>query len=312
MEAALYGPDGFYERDGGGAGRRGDFLTAPEVGPLFGAVVARAVAAWFDEAGRSEGFTVYDVGAGAGTLGRSLALAGSPHRYVAVDRSAVQRARHEGLESAASLPDGRLCGVVIANELLDNLAFDLTLDGRPFDAGQTWPERGLAPRQDRARQWVEDVLGRLQGRLVVLDYASTTASMTDRPWTEWLRTYRGHDRGGHPLDHLGEQDITVEVAVDQLPTVDQDTAQADWLRRWGIDELVEEGRRIWHERAHLGDLEAVRARSRVNEAAALTDPAGMGAFRVLEWTEVDEADGGVPQHALGPQRRADRRASAGG
>ena len=50
MEAALYGPDGFYEREGGGAGRRADFLTAPEVGPLFGAVLARALDAWSDGA----------------------------------------------------------------------------------------------------------------------------------------------------------------------------------------------------------------------------------------------------------------------
>jgi len=287
MEHALYGSGGFYEREGGGAGRRGDFLTAPEVGPLFGAVVARALDAWCDDLARPEAFTVYDVGAGAGTLGRSLALAGSPHRYVAVDRSAVQRARHDGLESAAALPDGPLEGVVIANELLDNLPFDLRLDGEPFDPTEDWPEIGLAPQQDRALAWVEDVLGRLHGRLVVLDYCSTTTSMAARPWTEWLRTYRGHDRGGHPMDHLGEQDITAEVAFDQLPTPDEDTSQADWLRRWGIDDLVEEGRRIWHERAHLGDLEAIRARSRVNEADALTDPTGMGSFRVLEWSVVE-------------------------
>ncbi len=287
MEAALYGPGGFYEREGGGAGRSGDFLTGPEVGPLFGAVVARALDAWYDELGRPEGFTVYDVGAGAGTLGRSLALAGSRHRYVAVDRSAGQRARHEGLESAAELPDGLLVGVVLANELLDNLPFDLTLDGEPFDPVGDWPEVGLAPQQDQARSWVESVLARLHGRLVVLDYGSTTASMAARPWTEWLRTYRDHDRGGHPMDHLGDQDITVEVALDQLPTPDDDTAQADWLRRWGVEALVQEGRRVWHERAHLGDLEAIRARCRINEAEALTDPAGMGAFRVLEWTVVE-------------------------
>jgi SAM-dependent MidA family methyltransferase len=287
MEQALYGPDGFYERVGGGAGRRGDFLTAPEVGPLFGAAVARAIDAWWQEAGRPEGFAVYDAGAGAGTLGRSLALAGSPHRYVAVDRSDAQRARHEGLESAAELPDGPLVGVVIANELLDNLPFDLTLDGEPFDPDQDWPEVGLAPRQDRARPWVEDVLDRLHGRLVVLDYCSTTVSMAARPWAEWLRTYRAHGPGGHPMAHLGEQDITVEVAVDQLPIPDEDRTQAEFLRAWGIDDLVEEGRRIWHERAHLGDLEAIRARSRVNEADALLDPAGMGAFRVLEWSVAD-------------------------
>jgi hypothetical protein len=46
---------------------------------------------------------------------------------------------------------------------------------------------------------------------------------------------------------------------------------------------VEEGRRIWHERAHLGDLTAIKARSRVREAEALLDPDGLGAFQVLEW-----------------------------
>jgi SAM-dependent MidA family methyltransferase len=287
MEASLYGPDGFYERDGAGAGRRRDFLTAPEVGPLFAAVLARAIDAAFDDAGRPVGFTVYDVGAGPGALGRGLGLAECPHPYVAVDRSAAQRARHLGLRSQAELPDGELVGVVVANELLDNLPFDLVLDGEPFDVDEHWPEVGLAPDQAAARTWVEDVTGRLRGHLIVVDYCSTTASMVDRPWNEWLRTYKGHARGVHPLADPGGQDITAEVAVDQLPTPDGDSTQTDWLRRWGIDELVEEGKRVWAERAHLGDLEAIRARSRVGEAEALTDPDGMGSFRVLEWSVLD-------------------------
>jgi len=284
MEAALYGPDGFYERAGGGAGRRGDFLTAPEVGPLFGTVLARALDAWWEGLGRPEGFTVVDAGAGSGALGRALAVAGCPHRYVAVDRALAQRARHDGLESVAELPTGPITGVVVANELLDNLPFDLALDGEPFDPSDRWPETGLVPVQDRARAWVEQASSLLdRGRVVVLDYCSTTESMAGRPWPEWLRTYRAHGRGGHPMEDLGEQDITCEVAVDQLPPPDRDAAQADWLRSWGIEDLVEEGRQVWRDRAHLGDLAAIRARSRVGEAEALTDPAGMGAFRVLEW-----------------------------
>ncbi|MER3452968.1 MAG: hypothetical protein C4344_04775, partial [Acidimicrobiia bacterium] len=82
------------------------------------------------------------------------------------------------------------------------------------------------------------------------------------------------------------QDITCEVAVDQLtavrpPTADRD--QAAFLRAFGIEELAAGARAVWRARAHLGDLEAVRARSRVHEAEALTDPTGLGAFRVLEW-----------------------------
>jgi hypothetical protein len=46
---------------------------------------------------------------------------------------------------------------------------------------------------------------------------------------------------------------------------------------------VEEGRRISAERAHLGDLTALKARSRMREGDALTDPAGLGGFTVAEW-----------------------------
>ena len=118
---------------------------------------------------------------------------------------------------------------------------------------------------------------------MALDYASTTADLARRPWTEWVRTYRGHARGGPPLEGLGTQDITCEVAVDQLPAPAATSSQADWLRAHGIDDLVAQGRAEWEERAAVGDLAAVRARSRVGEAAALLDEGGLGAFRVLEW-----------------------------
>jgi len=46
---------------------------------------------------------------------------------------------------------------------------------------------------------------------------------------------------------------------------------------------VAEARATWRARAPVGDLVALAARSRVGEAEALTDLAGLGAFRVLEW-----------------------------
>ena len=85
------------------------------------------------------------------------------------------------------------------------------------------------------------------------------------------------------LDDLGRQDITCDVAVNQLPPASANTAQAEWLRSHGLDALVAEGRATWTERASVGDLEAIKARSRVTEADALTDPSGLGAFRVIEW-----------------------------
>jgi hypothetical protein len=57
--------------------------------------------------------------------------------------------------------------------------------------------------------------------------------------------------------------------------------QAEWLRELGIDELVADGKRAWDEGARRGDLAALAGRSRVNEAAALTDPEGLGGYRVV-------------------------------
>jgi SAM-dependent MidA family methyltransferase len=125
---------------------------------------------------------------------------------------------------------------------------------------------------------------------VVIDYTSETAAMAARPWREWLRTYRGHERGEHPLRHPGTQDVTCEVALDQLAAVrapDAVRPQAQFLALHGLEDLVAEGRRVWAERAGIGDLAALAARSRVREAEALTDPAGLGGFTVAEWV-VDE------------------------
>ena len=214
----------------------------------------------------------------------------------------------------ASLPAGPLEGVVLANELLDNVPFDLLERGPdgwlevrvgpgPVEelvaaaaedavlAERLAPEApvgGRVPLQRGAAGWLASALGALRrGRVVVVDYADTTASLARRRWLDWVRTYRAHGRGGHPLEAPGSQDVTCEVAVDQLAALvrppDRDTSQADWLRAAGLDALVAEARATWHERAALGDLEALTARSRVGEADALADPAGLGAFRVLEW-----------------------------
>ena len=76
------------------------------------------------------------------------------------------------------------------------------------------------------------------------------------------------------------------MAWDQLARTRPPTqlrTQADFLRAHGLEELVETARRRWHEGASRADLDALAARSRVTEADALVDPAGLGRFCVLEW-----------------------------
>jgi SAM-dependent MidA family methyltransferase len=358
VATALYDPDGgFFSTLGeGGRGRAGraggDFITSPEVGPLFGAVVARYLDARWEELGRPDPYVVVEAGAGRGALAISV-LAATPAcvpalRYVLVERSPALRAAQaehlalahpfevlgppgdaeDGTPSGSgplvcSLPDlpaEPVDGVVVANELLDNVPFRLFERGADeFDGG--WLEIRVTvdaarfvelavpadpevarrletlapdarpgarvPLQDGAADWLRAALAVLhRGSVLVFDYAAaTTASLAERPVGEWLRTYRDHDRGSDPLDRPGSQDVTVEVAIDQLAAVavPDDRPQAEWLRRWGIEGMVEEGRRVWEERAGVGDLAALRARSRAVEAEALCDPTGLGAFRVLEW-----------------------------
>ncbi len=320
MDLALYGPHGFYST-GGVAGRRGDFLTSPEVGPLFGAVVARAIDAEWRRQGSPGTFDVVDAGAGPGTLARSvLAARGDAQRagalrYTCVEASAAQRDRHPaGVLSVAEMPPRIEHGFVIANELLDNLPFRLAVwdggwreafvteqsgrwvevlvnfDGVPGVLPQSAvPLGSRAPLQDRASEWLTGALSCMtQGRVVVIDYcAGITASLAMRPWRDWLRTYRQQQRGAHYLVAPGSQDITAEVCIDQLSLgvreADAIRSQAQWLQLWGIDDLVDEGRRWWEEKASAPDLRAMTGRSRLREAEALCDPAGLGAFTVLEW-----------------------------
>jgi SAM-dependent MidA family methyltransferase len=137
-----------------------------------------------------------------------------------------------------------------------------------------------------AAAWLADARRRAP-RVVLVDYTATTAELAGRPWRDWLRTYRGHERGAHPLVDPGSQDITTDVPLDQLaaavgpPTSTR--TQTAFLAAHGIGDLVTEGRRIWAERAHLGDLAAMKARSRLRESDALTDPDGLGGFTVAEW-----------------------------
>lgn len=319
MRIALYGDHGFYagsEGGGGGgrAGRRGDFLTAAEVGPLFAAVVARALDHWWIELGRPDPFTVIDAGAGPGTLARGITAARpqchEAMRYVAVEISESQRRNHPtNVISAAEMPAEPFVGVVIANELLDNLPFRLLVfDGGwreahvaddadrfvertvPLDDPPAWqpplaPHGARVPWQEEAARWVLRTTALVErGCVVAIDYSrATTTDLARRPWREWLRTYRRHERGGHYLAAVGEQDVTADLALDQLPPPDSLRTQADFLRQWGIDELVEEGRREWAATASRPTVAALTMRSRVREAEALLDPNGLGGFTVAEW-----------------------------
>jgi SAM-dependent MidA family methyltransferase len=129
MELALYDPDGGYYRSAEARpGRGGDFVTAPELHPIFGEVLGRAVEEAWETLGRPEPFVVREHGAGEGALALAmlptlpLAIRYAPveidDRRVATLNEHLERAR---LADRLAEPEGPFDGVVIANEVLDAL-----------------------------------------------------------------------------------------------------------------------------------------------------------------------------------------------
>jgi len=132
MELALYAPElGYYSAGSRKLGRDGDFVTAPEISPLFGRCLARQVAQLIELGFRD----VLEIGAGSGALAadvlRELAALGlEPDRYLILEVSADLRDRQRTrlTESAGelagkvrwldTLPQG-FSGTMIGNEILD-------------------------------------------------------------------------------------------------------------------------------------------------------------------------------------------------
>jgi len=350
QQRALYGPAGFFSQ-ARGAGRRRDFLTSPEVGPLFGAVLANAFDTWWSELGEPDPFVVIDAGAGPATLCRAVIAAylrcGPALRFINVEVSDAARELHRDIPgwvdanefmgpmvedegemlpqtgtgprvtSLGELPSESFVGVVIANELLDNIPIDIVVrsphgwserrvgvttddeleyidvdlpDDSALDVAARFGSVDIGtvlPLQSRAHAWVRHALARLQrGRLVVLDYARPTTELGAVGMPAWLRAYAGHQRVDDLLAHLGDTDITCDVDSSQLMAAslpNEVRTQREFLGAHGIDGLVTEGQAIWQRTAATGSLEAMKARSRVREAEALLDPDGLGGFGVFEW-----------------------------
>ena len=158
MQMALYAPGGgYYARDArqfGVLAKDGsDFVTAPELSPLFARALTAQIAESLAATGTDE---VWEFGAGSGALAAGLidaldALGQPLARYTIVDVSGALRARQqarlaahgERVRWASQLPDA-LRGVVVGNEVLD--AMPVKLLARRAGA---WHERGVVLESNR-------------------------------------------------------------------------------------------------------------------------------------------------------------------
>lgn len=152
MELALYANGlGYYAGGSAKLGKDGDFTTAPEITPLFGATLAEFAA----DVGGGQPIRILEFGAGTGKLARDLLDAlerrGTPAAsYVIVELSTELRERQQiALASRPEVswlqaPPTAFSGLVIANEVLDAMPVPLLVrrDGR-------WLERGVTTDGER-------------------------------------------------------------------------------------------------------------------------------------------------------------------
>jgi len=322
MDLALYQPRGFFGGETLRSEKAGDFLTSPEVSPLFGRALAAFVQQEHERVG--DPFVLVDVGAGSGSLLSPL-LEQYPIPALAVDASPAARNKLRGL-----LPDDRVFaelgevqapfnGVIIANELIDNLPMAVAqkvrgawrerwvgldgdelvlIDADPRSEVLQWLDEyagevsdgGWVEVQLAAGRWIVSALSALaKGSILLIDYGDTAEGLVPRRAEGTLRTYRAHHLGPHPLDEPGETDITADVNFSALIEVAEQAGrttrylrQDDFLSELGLRDHLSAIRRDELNAARSGDEKRrLELRSRKNEIETLLHPRGLGDFRVL-------------------------------
>jgi SAM-dependent MidA family methyltransferase len=299
MERALYEPGlGYYATSRERTTRSGDFLTAPELHPIFGQTVARWVEAAWQRLDQPTDFKVREYGAGRGTLGRAL----------------PQGVAYEPVEFGDARPGRAFTGVVLANEFLDALPVHRVIareyglrelmvgwsngrfvqveadlsDGKMaawFDDRHIRLQPGNVADVNLAMiDWLAEIGRDLQrGYVLILDYGKPAELLygPERP-TSTLRAFRGQHVSSDVLGAVGHQDLTATIDLDALEEGAREaglevlsrTRQAEFLLNSGLDDIYRAAR-------DAADTEwdtAVTLRSAV---ARLLDPGGMGGFAVV-------------------------------
>jgi SAM-dependent MidA family methyltransferase len=248
MALALYAPGlGYYANEAPKFGHMpssgSDFVTAPELTPLFGQTLAVQLGEALEHTGTD---TLWEFGAGSGALALQLldALGERVARYRIVDLSGSLHARQRTtldrhgakVEWLSELPDA-MEGVVIGNEVLDAMPVQLLarVGGAWFErgvvrhgSGFAWEDRPTALRPPLAIEGVHDYLTEIhpQARAFVATLADRlkrgAAFFIDYGFPEaeyyhpqrhmgTVMCHRGHRADADPLADVGAKDITAHV-----------------------------------------------------------------------------------------------------
>ncbi|MDM0050233.1 class I SAM-dependent methyltransferase [Variovorax sp. J22R115] len=285
MAMALYAPGlGYYANTSRKFGQMpdsgSDFVTAPELTPLFGRTLAIQVAEALDKTGTDE---VWEFGAGSGALALQLldALGDRVARYRIVDLSGTLRerqqqtlAKHSGkVEWLSELPE-TLRGVVVGNEVLDAMPVQLLVrtKGEWFERGVVrhgdglvWEDRPTELRPPVEVQGAHDYLSEIhpqaeafiatladrmkQGAAFFIDYGFPESEYYHpQRHMGTVMCHRGHLADPDPLADVGQKDITAHVNFTGVAVAGQDAglevlgycSQARFLLNAGILPLLEQ------------------------------------------------------------------------
>jgi SAM-dependent MidA family methyltransferase len=265
MAEALYAPRlGYYASGrttfGHGPASGSDFVTAPELSPLFGRALARQVAEALNVTGVAE---VWEFGGGSGALAETLLDAltdAPPERYVIVELSATLRERQQErlrrfgdrVQWVNALPD-TLRAVLVGNEVLDAmpvklLRFDgaqwvergVRVEGQgfmwqdrpttlrpPYDHGQ-WVAGTVTEIHPHAKAWLRTIAAKLQaGAMFLIDYGfGDTEYYHPQRIGGTLMCHHLHRSDPDPLVLVGEKDITAHVNFTTVAMTGQDAGMA--------------------------------------------------------------------------------------
>jgi SAM-dependent MidA family methyltransferase len=260
MALALYAPGlGYYanaSRKFGHLPSSGsDFVTAPELTPLFGQTLAVQVGEALERSGTDE---VWEFGAGSGALALQLldTLGERIARYRIVDLSGTLRTRQQETLAAHAakvewldvLPES-MQGVVVGNEVLDAMPVQLLarVDGRWFergvvhgaDGGWAWEDRpttlrppiGIEGEHDylteihpQARAFIATLADRLKkGAAFFLDYGFPESEYYHpQRHMGTVMCHQAHRADDNPLLDVGAKDVTAHVDFTGIALAAQD------------------------------------------------------------------------------------------
>ncbi len=295
MARALYTPGlGYYANDlrklGLMPGSGSDFVTAPELSPLFGRALAVQVGQALEHTQTEE---VWEFGAGSGALALQLleALGERVRRYTIVDLSGSLRARQQQtLQSfgdrvhwVSELP-ATMQGVVVGNEVLDAMPVQLLArgDGVWYERGVAlagerfvWADRPTALRppaeidgrydylteiHPQAEAFMRTLAERLQrGAAFFIDYGFPEAEYYHpQRHMGTVMCHRGHRADADPLVEVGLKDITAHVNFTGMALAAQEAglsvlgygSQARFLLNCGLAQLMEQAELPARAQAH--------------------------------------------------------------